>query len=255
MRVRVFLGVLFSGWCAVSAMGQAVATLNPSADSFVNSSLPDSNFGAAGGLAVAGSANNTGESIALLSFDASSAIALFDATYETGNWQIQSATLQLNATKPLNPIYHNPSVAGALSAIWQTNDNWNEGSGTPNDPGMDGVTFTALSSLESPSDELISSIAYDGSISGAQSFPLTLATGFLDDLTAGNPVTIRLSPGDANVSGVFNSLNYTNSSARPLLTITASGIPEPTGAMLLLAPSLYFVQTRRKTKPQSPADL
>jgi hypothetical protein len=250
----MFKGVLMSlvlgGWCAAGAAGQTVASLNPAADAFVNSSLPDSNFGAAGGLGIAGSANDTGESITLLRFDASPAIALFDATYETGNWQIQSASLQLTATNPLNPIFHTPSVAGPVSAIWQSNDNWVEGGGTPNDPGTDGITFTALSTLLSPSDEAIGAWNYDGSVGGSQHFSLVLTDGFLDDLRSGGLVTVRLAPGDSDVSGVFKSLNFTNSSARPVLTITAGSLPEPADAMLLVLPSLYFMQSRRRTKLQ-----
>src|SRR5215510_11942429 len=84
----------------------ATFTLNPVADAFVTAAHPDSNYGAAGGLAVSAPQLPNGEFQSVLRFDLQAAKASFDATYGVGQWTLQSITLRLSATSPNNPIFN-----------------------------------------------------------------------------------------------------------------------------------------------------
>ncbi len=172
-----------------------------------------------------------GEFRSILRFDAASAKAQFDATFGVGSWTIQSIQLQLTPASPNNAIY-NPQAAGMVNAAWLENDSWNAGTGTPNAPGADGLTFNTLPALLSPSDEPLGTFSFNGSTSGSFSLGLTPSVGLAQDISDGSPLTLLLSPVDNAVSIVFNSHDFGNAANHPRLQITA--IPEPASIALLL---------------------
>jgi hypothetical protein len=227
------LGALGTLGAAV-ASGQTTVQVGPAADAFVSSASAGSNYGGAGGLAVSANLAN-GQLTSLLGFVLANAKTQFDATYGAGQWVVQSASLQLTAAFPQAITFNSPSAAGTIAATWQANDAWVEGTGTPISPGSVGVTWNTLPSLVGAGDQSMGSLAYNGSTGGTATYPLTVSSGFGADLLGGSPATLRLSAGDAQVSGVFNSRSYTNPPSRPVLNVTAAAVPEPTGAALLIA--------------------
>src|SRR5262249_37438714 len=106
--LAAIVGVVFvSGIC----VGQTASfSSQATADAFADSSQGDSNFGAAGSLAV--SANNPttlpqGEFQSALRFDLSGAANSFNTQFGVGGWTLQSVTLQLTASPHGNPIFNN----------------------------------------------------------------------------------------------------------------------------------------------------
>ena len=212
----------------------ATFTLNPSADAFVTAgpsgNLSGNNYGAAGALSVAASDLAKGEFQSVLQFDLSAARTSFDTQFGAGQWSIQSIALTLTATSPNNAIF-NSSAAGQFGISWMQNDSWTEGAGTPSAPTTAGITVSSLPSFASAGDESLGSFSFNGAISGAATYALSLTPGFSADALAGNVVSFRLFAADNAVSYLFDSRNFGTASARPLLSIVA--VPEPTVLSLL----------------------
>lgn len=223
--------------------------LTPSADTFLSSAHADSSYGAAGGLAVSAAGLPKGEFRSVLRFDAASAKAQFDATFGVGSWTIQSIQLQLTPASPNNAIY-NPQAAGMVNAAWLANDSWNEGAGTPNAPGTNGLTFNTLPTLLSPSDEPLGAFYFNGATNGSLPLPLAPSIGLDQDISDGAALTLLLSPGDNSASIVFNSRDFGNAANHPRLQITA--IPEPVSVALLLMGGALASKRRygERTRPQ-----
>jgi len=230
----VWLGITVA-WAAqgVDAVAEPLTVdLNPTADAFVSAANAESNFGAAGALAIAASALSKGGFQSGLRFDASSAMSSFDSTFGAGQWSVQGVALALNAAYPGNPIFNSQS-SGQFSASWMQDDSWLEGTGKPRDPTTDGITFSTLPSFLSGSDRGLGTFSFDGSTSGTGEYSLTLADELLADVAAGNPVSLRLFAADSGIGYVCNARDYTTAEYRPTLSITA--VPEPSGIFLLLA--------------------
>jgi hypothetical protein len=207
-----------------------VITLNPVADTFVDSAMPAGNFGGGGGLAIAAPGLPQGEFQSVLRFDASAAVAAFNTSFGAGQWSIQSVSLQLTATAPNNAIF-NAQAAGQFAAGWMQNDSWVEGTGTPAAPGATGLNFGTLPSFLSGADESLGAFAFGGGTSGANSYALSLTSGFSSDLVGGGLISLRLSALGSTIGYVFNSRNFGTVASRPALSITA--IPAPGGGAIL----------------------
>lgn len=238
----------FSAWpvavCAMACVGTVggafaatTASVNPTADAFVSGANPANNYGAAGALSAAAAGLSNGEFQSVMRFDSSSAKATFDGQYGAGNWTVQSVSLRLTAAAPNNAIY-NASAAGTFSASWMQNDSWVEGTGTPMAPTTTGITFNTLPSFLGPSDAALGSFAFGGGTSGSASYSLGLPANFVNDLLAGNLVSMRVFAADSTLSYLFNSRNFGTASARPELSITV--VPEPMSAVSLLVCGLLL---------------
>ena len=241
--------------CVVAclAMGHSVhaadVTLIPSADTFLFGGEPALNYGGAGQLAVSDAERAQGEYQSLMRFDLSGAKSSFDATFGAGQWTLQSATLRLSTANPNNPIL-NANQAGPFAVSWMQNDSWVEGTGTPMSPTTDGVTFSTLPSFLSPQDQPLGSFNFAGGNSGANTYAFNLSAGLIGDVEGGGPLSVRLfADAGMTVGYNFSSRTFQTTANRPVLTLTATAVPEPaTGALVVAIVAILA------TRPKSTAN-
>ncbi len=241
-------------WCGFLTALPGISasfSLNPTLDTFVTTSptgnLANNNYGGAGAIAVSAAGSAQGEFQSLLQFNLASAKSSFDGIYGVGQWSITSVTLQLTAATNNNSIF-NTSTAGQYSILWQQNDSWAEGTGNPQMPTNNGVTFATLSNYVGAADELLGTFSFSGATSGNVTNGLSLAALFSSEIYSGTNISLRMLAADASVSGIFDSRSFGVAGARPLLTINA--IPEPS-VWGLAALGLGILQWRRTCRPRS----
>ena len=225
--------LLFPGALSAASFG-----LNPVADAFVTpgpaNDLGTNNYGGAGALSVAGTGTAKGQFQSVLQFDLSAAKSSFDTSLGAGQWNIQSITLRLTSTSPLNAIF-NTSAAGQFGILWMQNDSWLEGTGNPGSPGTTGITYNTLqSSFTSPGDLNIGTFTYNGATSGNSTYTLTLASQLSNEVLNGSILSLRMQAADSSVSYLFDSRDFINASLRPLLTVNVTPVPEPSVWALLV---------------------
>ena len=223
------------GLCIVFAMAARAASsatfsVDPASDAFVTTgpsgNLSNNNYGGAGALAVAAPGLSQGEFQSLLQFNMSGAKSSFDTQFGAGQWMIQSVTLQLTAASPNNAIF-NASSAGQFGLSWIQNNGWTEGTGTPSAPTTTGITFATLNNFLSSTDEALGIFSFNGATSGSASYALNLTPSFSADILSGGAISLRMFGADNSISYTLDSRNFGTVSARPLLTIAATAIPEP----------------------------
>ena len=215
----------------LACFGQTTnVSVTPSADAFVWSLAPSSNYGAAGALSVSGSAavNGSGQQNglfdSLIRFPMSNVVAAVAGAFGTNGWVVTGATLTLNeVAAPNNPIFDRG--VGAFEIRWITSDAWVEGTGKPITPTMDGVAYQNLSSVLNPAlDESLGSFTNSG-LDGPVSFTLPLAGGLVSNVLAGADMNLYLTAASDSVGFTFNSKDFTGTNAWPVLTITAVAKP------------------------------
>jgi len=230
-------------WSSVAAS----SSINPSADAFVTTgptgNLSGNNYGGAGALSVAAPGLAQGEFQSVLQFSLAGTKSSFDSQFGAGQWSIQSATLQLTAGAPNNAIF-NASAAGLFGISWMQNDSWTEGTGTPASPSLSGISFSTLNSFLSAGDEALGNFNFNGATSGNVSYTLGLTPSFVADILSGNNVGLRIFAADSVVSGLFDSKSFGTTSARPVLTVSVSVVPEPGSLALGLAGLICFIGRR-----------
>jgi hypothetical protein len=239
------IAVVFS---IVTFSGQGASSSSiPTADAFVaGGSLANNNYGGGGIISVAAPGSPQGEFESLLKFDLAPTVASFDATYGTGQWSIESVSLQLTASSAGNAIF-NPPAAGLLKFQWLANDSWVEGTGQPATPSTTGITYNSLQTTVSVQDDNLGTFSFDGGTSGSYTFALNeAAPGFNADIRSGGPVSIRILGGDNSVAGIFNSRSFATAANRPTLTIQA--VPEPTTMGLITLGCLVVAQRAWRRK-------
>jgi hypothetical protein len=211
-------------------------SLNPSADAFVSSANPASNYGGAGALGLSATNSANGIFDTVMQFNLAS----------TAGLSIQSITLQLTAAAPNNSIF-NAQASGSFSVIWMDNSSWTEGTGTPSVPGVTGITYNTLSNYLDASDESLGTFSFTAATSGSNIYTLQLPSGFENAVTSGSTVSLELVPVDNSVSYLFNSRSFGTTTSRPLLTVAA--VPEPAGPWLAaggLVAALGFASRRTR---------
>src|SRR5262245_40266606 len=173
--------ILFLLFATALAACGASFNSNPTADAFVaagpTGNLSTNNYGGAGSISLAAPGLPQGELQSVLQFNLASARTSFDSTFGSGQWSLQSVSLQLTAAPANNPIFNTPA-AGTFGVSWMQNDSWTEGNGSPSAPGASGITFSSLQGVfVGGSDENVGSFSYNGATSGAFTYSLTLTPG------------------------------------------------------------------------------
>jgi hypothetical protein len=234
--VPLGLPILLLTVCTAASAAPLTVTLNPSADAFVSNNNLNSNYGGAGALEVSGSASSNGAFESVLMFADSAAKSAFDAQFGANNWTVTGISLKLTSATVNNSLF-NAQSSGTLAATWMQNHTWTEGTGSPANPTTDGITAATLPSFLGPNDQSLGSFFFDSSVSGTSgasaTYPLALSPGILNDIAAGNLSSMELAPADANVSYLVNSRSFVTTGSRPVLSITATAVPEPSTLVIL----------------------
>lgn len=246
---------------ASSASAQTTWTANPLADAFVttgpSSDLTTSNFGSLGALEISGSAaTRTGAGFkgifdTVLRFDLAGAEAAFDAAYGAGLWAVQSVSLRLSTSAATGNAMFNTNSTGQFSVVWMQNDSWAEGTGASP---ADGITYATLPDFLGVNDQAAGTFTFDTGTSGADgtnsTYALALGTGLTGDALSGGLASFELLAATNGVSYLVNSANFGTSSRRPLLTISAAPVPEPSTWWMMSGVLLTAVWRRyRKAGP------
>ena len=159
-------------------------------------------------------------------------MALFNSAYGSNNWFVSGVALQLTSNygtagvQPNNGIF--PTVSGGSFVIeWLSNDDWAEGTGTPNLPTMDGVTYDSLPALLSGPREILCTNTYlPPGTNVPVNYALPLSTNLVANILGGGDVTFLFYAADDQIGYLFKSYNYgrgnqpkINVVATPLLKI------------------------------------
>jgi hypothetical protein len=204
--------------------------VTPSADAFVRSLAPGSNYGAAGALSVSGWAavNGAGQQNglfdSLIRFSMSNAAASLNGSFGSNGWVVTGATLVVTEVGAPNNAIFNRGV-GALEIRWIGSGAWVEGTGTPNTPTADGVAYQDLPSVLTPAADVSLGQFTNSGVSGVVSFPLTLVEVLVSNIVAGSDLNLYLTAASASVGFTFDSRNFATPSAWPSLEITAVAKP------------------------------
>lgn len=241
---RIAAAVMLAWGIVTAPLQAAIFTIsNSAADAFVVSLAPASNYGAAGAIGVAATGSAKGEFQSLIRFDLAAAKTSFDGIYGAGQWTLDGVQLSLGATNPNNALFNNPSVSGLVLVRWVANDSWAEGTGNPNTPQTNGVTWNTLPSFLSGADQALGS--FTSATTGTVNNTLNVTSGLIGDAQAGSLASLLLLPGDSSVAALYNSSTGT---VKPMLTLSAVAIPEPglVGAGFLLGVALFGWNVHRR---------
>jgi hypothetical protein len=231
------LSIAFAASYTTDAVSDAFVATGPAGN------LSNNNYGGGGALTVAASGLPNGEFQSVIKFDLSGARSTLDAQYGTGQWSIESVSLQLSSAPHNNAIF-NDVAAGLFSVSLMQNNSWMEGSGNASNPANNGITFHTLQStfINSTSDETLGTFSFHGGTSGANSYSLDLSSQLAAGILTGGDVSLRLFAADNNVSYLFSSRAATAASNQPQLIVTA--VPEP-GCLALFGLGFGVLLSRR----------
>jgi hypothetical protein len=205
-------------------------TNSTSADSFVRAAAPALNYGGAGAGSVSGNtATNAagvanGPSDTFLRFNTAAMIAAFNSTL--GNdWAINRAALRVTEQGGSMNAVFNRGI-GRFEIRWIANDNWTEGTGTPQMPAAPGITYNDEAALLTEGTDITLGTFTNAGADVTLNFALELRSPFLIDLKAGGDVGLFLTTVDAGTGFTFSSRSFGTASARPYLEISAVGRPQ-----------------------------
>ncbi len=251
---------LFVAWLwlagTMGASAQVTATNVPVADSFVSSLTASGNYGAAGALSVSGpiATNSVGQQEGLLDtflqFNLSGVVSDFNSSFGAGQWAISSVKLNLTEQGAPNNTMFNRGV-GQFEVRWIANDSWLEGTGIPNNPTTNGITYANEPSILNSNLDVSLGIFVNGGSNGLVRFSLGTPSVFLGDIAAGGLVSLDLTAtSNSTVGFTFNSKDFTTPSARPFFEVTAVTIPEP-ATVGLVAVAAVFLAALFRTRVKS----
>jgi len=223
-------------WLAVAPplSAQIVVTNISVADAFVRSLDPTHNYGEAGALSVSGpiATNAIGQQEGLLDtfmrFDVTSAVSNFNVAFGAGKWVVISAVLDLWEQGSPNNTVFNQGV-GPFEVRWIATNSWAEGTGNPNNPTTDGITYAQESSVLNPNvDESLGTFV-NGGTDGLVRVTLGMPSGFVTAVSTGGLVSFYMTaPTNSPVGFTFHSHNFVESSEWPSLEIAAVQMPQIT---------------------------
>lgn len=218
--------VIYSNTTVQSAF---LATGSP--DNTVGTDLTNLNFGAAGTLAISPASADKGQFQSLLMFNFAGAVSFFDSAYGSNDWSVTGISLQLTSNygtegvQPNNGIF-NIINGGNFVIEWLADNDWLQGSGTPNLPTTDGVTFGSLPTLVSELCEILCTNTYSPPGNNVPvTYTLPLNTNLLSDIENGTNATLLFYAADNQIGYLFNSLKYGHGN-QPMIFVTAIPILE-----------------------------
>lgn len=210
---------------AVSIADAFLCTGSPSNPELQGADLSGVNFGAAGTLVVAPASSSKGEFESVVRFDLSNDVPLFNSAYGSNHWVIGGISLELTSNdgtsgeQPNNGMF--PVVTGGAFVIeWFSDNNWLEGTGTPNLPTTDGVTYDSIPELLSGADEILCTNIYiPPGDNVSVIYPLPLGTNLVAAAAGGEEVSFLFYAADDQIGYLFNSYNFGRN--QPLIHVVA----------------------------------
>lgn len=239
----IFIAILLLVLPCLSG-AQVTYTTTTSADAFLATGSPDNpvgsdltglNFGAAGTLAISPASAVKGEFQSVLQFDLADAVTLFNATYGTNGWTVTAISLELASNSATNGLQPNNGIFNVINGgnfviEWLATNGWPEGTGTPNLPTTDGVTYDSLPGLLSVDHQILCTNTYNPPGDNIYvTYPLPLDTNLLNEVTNGGDVSLLFYAADNQIGYLFNSHEYGRGN-EPLINVTASPFLEITSA-------------------------
>jgi hypothetical protein len=230
VAVILCLGQFAGAQVTNSSMTTADAFLCTGSANYQNGAdLTGLNFGAAGTLIVAPATSANGEFQSVIRFNLAAGVAQFNTAYGSNNWSVSGVSLDLTSNygvggvQPNNPIF--PVISGGQFVIeWLADDDWIEGTGTPNLPTTDGVCFNSLPVLLAQPREILCTNTYSPPGNNIHVlWPLPLATNLVADISGGGDVTFRFYAVDNQVGYLFNSYKYGRGN-EPLIHVVATPV-------------------------------
>lgn len=220
-------------------MAQVVLTNVPVADTFVRSLDPTHNYGGAGALSVSGpiATNILGQQEGLLDslmrFDVSSVVSNFNSIFGKGRWGISKAVLNVTEQTDVNNTDFNGGV-GPFEIRWIATNTWAEGSGKPNNPTTDGITYNDEPSLLHSNLDKSLGTFFNGGTNGVVRLLLGMSSSFISNLSTGSLVSLFLTATTNSAVGfTFHSRNFVDPAQFPLLEITAVPISQITSLVIV----------------------
>lgn len=236
MNLRAtYVAVLFLALPTLSR-AQVTYTTTTSADAFlatgssnnpVGSDLTGLNFGAAGTLAISPPSALKGEFQSVVQFDLADAVTLFNTNYGTNGWTITAISLELTSNYGTNGVQPNNGIFNVISGgnfviEWLSTNGWPEGTGTPNLPTTDGVTYDSLPDLLSGGHEILGTNTYTPPGDNVPvTYSLPLNTNLVAEITNGGDISLLFYAADNQIGYLFNSKTYGRGND-PLIHVTAS---------------------------------
>lgn len=219
-----------------AAKSQVTYTVTTSADAFLPTGSPNNpsgsnltglNFGGAGTLVIAPSNSVKGEFESVIKFDLAGTTNLFNTSFGTNNWLITDIALELTSNygaggvQPNNPIF-NVISGGKFVIAWLSDDSWREGTGNPNLPTTDGVTYDSIPDLLASAHEILATNTYaPPGVNVHVTWPLPLRSNLVADVATGGEVSFLFSAADDQINYLFNSRSYGRGN-EPLIRVTAA---------------------------------
>jgi hypothetical protein len=208
----------------------AIFTNGASADTFVRSLAPSSNYGASGADSISGAnatnaiATANGAFDTFIRFNTFSMVTNFNALFGSNNWVINGATLQLTEqSAPANNLFNRGK--GSFEVRWIANDNWIEGTGNPSVPASSGLVYTNETALLNVATDSTLGVFTNAGTDSTQVFALSLPGAFVGDMQAGGEVGMFMTAIDPNIGFTFSSRTFITTNGRPFLIVSA--IPQP----------------------------
>jgi hypothetical protein len=236
MNTRFLIACL---WLFVgsSVPAQIFLTNYPVADTFVRSIDPTHNYGGAGALSVSGpiATNVIGQQEGLLDsfmrFDVSGVASNFNSIYGTGRWGIGKVTLVVFEQTDVNNTDFNGGV-GPFEIRWIATNSWTEGTGKPNNPTTDGITYNDEPSLLNPTIGSLGTFV-NGGTDGVVRLSLGSSTSFVSDLSTRSLVSLFLTATtNSTVGFTFHSRNFVDPTQFPYMEIIAVPISQVTSLVI-----------------------
>lgn len=185
------------------------------------------NFGGAGTLAVAPASSAKGEFQSLLRFDLHDCTDQFNQLYGPDEWTVTGLALELAGNygtageQPNNPLF-NAVHGGQFVIEWLADNAWLPGSGTPNQPTTDGVSYATLPELlAEPHSPLVTNLF----VPPGDNVPVRWTLPTTDSLVAatrnGESISLRMYAADNAIGYLFNSTRYGHGNAPQLVIVAA----------------------------------